>query len=105
MAMDDGQEIEPVQEAEADELRSTVLAKLIEKSVAEVRIEFDGSCDEGQIENVTCTKVDGTPGALDWPCGIPGKVTSTDAGWSSGARVNTPAEQSRPMTMHELLDE
>src|SRR3954454_22088958 len=104
MDTEQDEQIEAIQ-VEEDELRSAVLAKLIENGVAEVRIEFDGSGDEGQIEDITCTKADGTPGALDWPCDIPGKVTHAAASESFIPSNKTPSEESRPMTMHELLDE
>ena len=55
-------------------LRNLILQKLHEKGVATVTIEFDGACDEGQVESITCTTSGGGEGSLDWPCEIPGKV-------------------------------
>ncbi len=99
------EEIEAVQEVDDDDLRRAVIARLVEEGIAEVRIEFDSSCDEGQIEDITCTTVDGAPGLLGWPCGIAGKVTSGQDSKPFITRENTPTEECRPMTMHELLDE
>ena len=87
-------------------LRDLILQKLQEKGLATVTIEFDGACDEGQIEYIACKTVDGSDGSLNWPCEIPGKVrvhghpsASSAAGQSIGAGA------SRPMTMHELVED
>src|SRR3954467_10870172 len=87
-------------------LRDLILEKLHEKGVTTVTIAFDGACDEGQVESVTCTTSDGGQGSLDWPCEIPGKLRAL--GHPSESNVAGQSEDpiaSRPMTMKELVEE
>jgi hypothetical protein len=94
------------EEGEGSELRSMILARLAEHGIGEVRIEFDGSGDEGQVEGISCTKIDGTPGSLDWPCNIPGKVRpAVTSSGSPRMGEGASAGEARPMTMRELLDD
>ncbi len=98
--------IEAAEEVQGDDLRSAILARLTEEGIGEVRIGFDGCGDEGQIESITGTKVDGTPGSLDWPCNVPGRTERViNGGGISRAGVTDPLEISRPMSMSELLDD
>jgi hypothetical protein len=66
------------------DLRTTVLVKLAKHGIGEVRIEFDGSGDDGQIDSITCTTVNGQAGSLEWPCEIPETIlSSSDVSWST----------------------
>ncbi|MBM6583841.1 hypothetical protein ILT44_26940 [Microvirga sp. BT689] len=95
-----------VEGAQTEDLRTAILKRLTENDIAEAHIEFDGYGDEGQVQDISGTKADGTPGSLDWPCDIPGKVKQTVGGTPGGGTGTTGAmEESRSMTMRELLDD
>jgi hypothetical protein len=95
-----------VEENWTNDLRSSILARLAEEGIGEVRIEFDGCSDEGQVEDITSTMVDGTPGSLDWSCNVPGKIKriATSYGSDDTGGTNSMGE-SRSLTMRELLDD
>jgi hypothetical protein len=89
-----------------DTFRAAVMAELVCHGIAEVTITFDGSGDEGQIESIGCTKLDGTEGSLDFAVNIPGKVISAGARvWNSQSRQYVTEPSDRSLTMAEVLDE
>lgn len=79
---------------------------LLRHDIAEVIIEFDGAGDEGQIERIRCTRLDGSEGSLEFPSDIPG--TMIPAGtrvWNSQARQYVTQPTDRPAAMAHVLDE
>lgn len=91
---------------EQDPIRMAIMAELQQQGVAKVTIEFDGSCDEGQIDDITCMMLDGSDGSLDFAANIPGKTIPAGARtWSSKARAYITETSDRPATMAEVLDE
>jgi hypothetical protein len=89
-----------------DAFRNAVMTELVQRDIAEVVIEFDGCGDEGQIDSMHCTKVDGTEGSLEFPSNIPGtRVSAGSMIWNHRASkyVNEPVD--RPAMMADILDE
>ncbi|HEV2559320.1 MAG TPA: hypothetical protein VGU45_11890 [Microvirga sp.] len=87
-----------------EKLRAAVMAKLVERGVVEVRIEFDGCGDEGQVDEIVAVRTDGVTDLLDWPCEIPGKMMGVGRVWDPKHRTMVLLDAPRPMTMYDLLD-
>jgi hypothetical protein len=91
---------------DAATFRTAVMTELIQRDIAEVTIEFDGCGDEGQIESMHGTKVDGSEGSLEFPSDISGTRISAGATvWNHKASKYVTESADRPSTMAEILDE
>jgi hypothetical protein len=94
------------EDLEPDAFREAVMAELLRHNIAEVTIVFDGSGDEGQIESITCTQLDGNKGSLDFPAKIPGTtITGGEPVWNPLSRRYVTEPVDRPSTMVKILDE
>jgi len=90
---------------EADAFRPAMMKALKLNGIAEVIIEFDGCGDEGQVQGISCTKLDGSEGSLEFPSSIPGTTITAGASvWSSQRGRYVVEPDDRSSTMAELLD-
>jgi hypothetical protein len=91
---------------EPQALRAAIMKGLIENGIAKVTITFDGYGDDGQIEEITCTKSDGSKGTLEFPANISGKSATADSKvWDSGMRQYVPQVPDHTLTMAQVIDD
>ncbi len=93
-------------ENKVDGLRACVLAELAAHHVTQATARFDGSGDSGQVSDIEAKAIDGSVVDLNQPCRTTNKVTGIGRpSWDPAAKVHVYPEGSRPMTVHELLEE